>query len=180
MALTGVEVFRESFQRAYGLLKSELRDLTAEQMVWRPAATANSIAFLAWHTPRTGDVYFCQRLMGKPEVWFSQNWAGRIAVEAAGKGLRGLGMGTGFSDEQAGDMPLLPPEPYLAYIDAVAAEVDGYLAGLSPDALEQEVHAEGWPDAKLIAVLFQALNHIHGHRGEVGYIKGLQGIRGRA
>lgn len=118
--------------------------------------------------------------MGKPEVWFSDAWANRVAVDAAGKGLRGLGMGTGFSDEQAGEMPTVPVDEYVAYIDAVAAAVDAHFATLGPDALEDEVKAEGWPDAKLLPVLFQALGHIHTHRGEIGYIKGLQGMRGRA
>lgn len=180
MAMTGVQLMRESFQRAYGLLQSELKGLTVEQLLWRPAPTANSIAFLAWHTPRTGDVFFNQRIQGKPEVWFSDAWANRVAVDAAGKGLRGLGMGTGFSDEQAGEMPAVPVEEYVAYVDAVAAAVDAYFATLGPDALEQEIKAEGWPDAKLLPILFQALNHIHGHRGEIGYVKGLQGMRARA
>ncbi len=180
MAMTGADVFRESFQRAYAALKSEIDGLTPEQLVWRPGPTANSVAFLAWHTPRTGDVFFSQRLLHQPEIWFREDWTKRVAVDAAGKGLRGLGMGTGFSDEQAGEMPAVPAAEYLAYIDAVAAAVDGYFATLAPDALEQTVHAEGWPDAKLTAVLFQALNHTHFHRGEIGYIKGLQGMRGRA
>lgn len=180
MALTGVQVMREAFQRAYGALKAELQGLTPEQLVWRPAPTANAIAFLAWHVPRTGDVFFNQRILGRPQIWFSEAWTRRIAVDATGKGLRGLGMGTGFTDEQAGEMPALPVEEYLAYIDAVAAAVDAYFATLPPEALEQEVKAEGWPDAKLLPILFQALNHILTHRGEIAYIKGLQGLRGRA
>lgn len=34
MAITGVEVMREAFQRAYGALKSEIQGLTTEQLLW--------------------------------------------------------------------------------------------------------------------------------------------------
>ena len=180
MALTGVEVLREAYQRAYAAVKTEIEGLTPEQLVWRPQPDANCIAFIAWHIARVGDVFFSQRLLHQPEVWFSGGWEARTGLQVGGAGLRGLGMGTGFSDEQAGDMPKLPAADYQAYLDAVAKTIDGFFEGLDADALDRTYTAENWPDAKLLPILFQVLNHAHTHRGEIGYIKGLQGIRGRA
>ena len=63
MALTGVEVLREAYQRAYAAVKTELEGLMPEQLAWRPQADANCIAFIAWHIARVGDVFFSQRLL---------------------------------------------------------------------------------------------------------------------
>lgn len=179
MEMTASQLFNEAFGRAHKGLHDEVAGLTVEQLLWRPQPTMNSIAFLAWHVSRTTDMFLHDRILGVPQLWFKDNWPDKIALDVVGKGTRGMGNGTGFSDEQVGEMPAAPAETYLGYVDAVWHTTEEYLANLPPAEVAAEVVREGSPNAKVYAILLQALGHIHGHRGEIGYIKGLMGIRGR-
>lgn len=180
MSITAIEVLRQAFQLAHRGLRTAVSELTPEQLVWRPQEKANSVAFYLWHIPRTTDFYLNRRIRGVRELWSRENWRARLPIEAEGQGTAGLGIGTGFTDQQVGAMPALSPADYLAYVDAVEQEMDAWLAGLLPEELLTEPEREGFSKTPTLRVVLSALGHTHGHTGEIGYVKGLMGISGRA
>lgn len=180
MPLSPQAVLLDAFQLAHRNLRAAVLDLTPEQLVWRPQEGANSVAFYLWHVPRTTDFYINRRLRSEPELWSRDNWRARIPIEAEGQGTRGLGIGSGFTDQQVGAMPALPPSQYLAYLDVVAAQVEAWLTTLAPEELLEEREREGFQKAQVLRVVLAALGHSHSHTGEIGYVKGLMGMPGRA
>lgn len=180
MSLSPIAVLQEAFQLAHRNLRAAVSELTPEQLTWRPQQGANSAAFYLWHIPRTTDLYINRRLLGEQELWYKENWQARISIEAEGQGTRGLGIGTGFTDQQVGAMPALASSEYLAYVAAIDQAVNTWLGGLTPEQLLEEREREGFPKTQVLRMALAALGHTHSHTGEIGYVKGLMGIRGRA
>ena len=177
MSVSGPAVLREAFRIAHQRVRDAVAGLTPDQLVWQPQPGANSCAFLLWHIARTADFYIHTRAQGMPEVWERANWRQRLAVPSMPDGRS---IGTGFTDQQVGAMPALPPSEYVAYLDALDLAADRWFEGLVPEALLQEREVAGYPRTQLLAILLQSLGHTHAHRGEIGYVKGLMGIPGRA
>ena len=173
---SAVDVFATNLEVTHRRLRDNVVGLTPEQMTWRAKPGTNSIAFYVWHSTRFTDLFINRRLRGRPELWFEDNWSARIPIEAEGQGRSGLGVGMGYSDEQVGAMPALPGEEYLAYVDAVLLGMAEWLKTLAPASLLDVTDFEIMPNWRTIDVLTHTLNHIHLHRGEIWYLKGLIGI----
>lgn len=72
-------------------------------LFWKPGPEANNIAVTAWHMARILDVYFIQYVRGRTseeEDWIRQGWADQTHYDPHGIGQNGLGMLTGYTQEE--------------------------------------------------------------------------------
>ena len=53
--MTFVELLRSPLERLHMSLEEAVKDLTTEQLHWRPSEGCNHIAFSLWHYVRTED-----------------------------------------------------------------------------------------------------------------------------
>jgi hypothetical protein len=107
---------------------------------WHPDPWANNILLTVWHMARMFDVFLTRQALGEPsdaETWFHEGWAERTGYDPRGVGQNGWGMLTGYSLDEAAQVPRMDREDTLAYLDQVYDRVRGYLEGITMDELQQ-------------------------------------------
>ncbi len=139
--------------------------LSAEQLLWRPAPTANNIGFILWHLSRNEDARVTKTGKLGEDIWASDSWHGRFGQPATAPdpgdrlGLRALAI------------PSL--EVLVGYAEAVQQRTARYVSGLTPEGLDLA------PDpARLELTVGSSLRHLithkNNHHGQIDYLRGLQ------
>ena len=139
--------------------------LSTEQLLWRPAPTANNIGFILWHLSRNEDARVTSTGKLGEDLWATDGWHERFGQPATAPdpgdrlGLRALAI------------PSL--ETLVGYAEAVRERTSGYVAGLTPEDLDQA------PDpAQLEHTVSGSLRHLithkNNHHGQIDYLRGLQ------
>ncbi len=168
-----VEFVRTAVDAQHNHLQDDVRDLTPEQLSYRPAPEGNTIAFLLFHLVRVEDQIVSALLKQAPPIWVQEKWH-----EKLGFGPDVLGIG--FSPDQVADLSY-PLDAFLRYAEQVWQSTDEYLGGLKDEDLAREINAPMIPEVKDVAGLIYGVIIAHGwwHTGEILYLKGLQGWRYR-
>jgi len=163
----------DELARLTNTYEPEVEDLTDEQLAWRPAPLAHSIAYTLWHTARTED-NFQRDVNGGDTVWNEGRYAEKWGYPEKGVGL-------GWEDERAASLAMPGKEKLLQYVTAVFMAADKAADSLN-EAKLNETRKSGFlgHDAILGEVLLGSITHANRHLGEMEYIKGLQGMRGSA
>ena len=144
--------------------------LTAAQMEWRPAPTANNIGFILWHVCRNEDTRItatAQPGASPPapfaaDLWVAEGWHLQFNQPAHApdpgdrQGLRQL------------NIP--PPAVLLAYAEAVNRRTTQFLSTLTPAALD----APADPNQTIGGSLRHLIVHKNNHHGQIDYLRGLQ------
>jgi hypothetical protein len=164
-----------------GQIKRAADGATEEQLYYRPAADANSMAWLIWHLSRWQD-YMSASVSGDSQVWVTEGWARRFTLPPD---LPNEATGWGDSPEQVAAFQV-DRVVLLGYMEAANRAAVQRVARLTPEQLEQPVRW-GTPETPvdtrpawraLISVCGDSLQHI----GQINYIRGLvsePGWRGR-
>ena len=74
------ELLRDSFTRLIEHVDDLTDGLTDEVSFFRPTPTANSIAWLIWHSARVQDVQLCD-IAGVEQVWTRDGWVDRFGLD---------------------------------------------------------------------------------------------------
>src|ERR1700688_2562562 len=74
------ELLRDSFTRLIEHVEELTDGLTDEAAFFRPTGTANSIAWLIWHSARVQDAQLCD-IAGIEEVWTRDGWVDRFGLD---------------------------------------------------------------------------------------------------
>ena len=104
-------------------------DLSTEQLVWRPAPTANNIGFILWHLVRNEDARVTNTGKLGADLWATGSWHEKFGQPATASdpgdrmGLRALAI------------PSL--DVLVGYAEAMHQRTLGYLAVLTPDSLDK-------------------------------------------
>lgn len=170
--MNAVELLRQQFAFAHGVLEGTMADITDEQLHWLPPGTAHPISALYAHIVLAEDGLL--------------NGIARSAVPlVAGEwgpktGLSAMPPAPGQDWTQWArtlrvDLPALR-----AYAQAVYAATDAYLATLSDADLDPMVGQEGTAFRMQRGVFLTNIlaGHINNHTGEISSLKGLQGGKG--
>src|SRR5215472_6356472 len=88
-------------------------NLTAEQLEYRPAPEANSIAWLIWHLTRVQDDHVAE-VAGAEQVWTAGGWAGKFGLP-----FDDAATGWGHSPAEVAATRVRPAELLAGYHDAV-------------------------------------------------------------
>jgi uncharacterized damage-inducible protein DinB len=155
---------------AYGRIQEDLRaaveGLSSEQLEYRPAPDANSIAWLAWHLARIQDDHVAE-VAGTEQVWTAEGWFDRFGLP-----FDPSATGFGFTPEQVAQVRGLTADRLLGYAAAVHARTVEFLRGLTDDDLDRVVDERWDPPVtlgiRLVSVLSDDLQHV----GQAAYVRG--------
>ncbi len=158
-----------------------VRDLTPDQLRWQPDTHDTTIIFALWHAYRAEDELVHGMVIGSPSVFTSQNWAGRLPVQATGT----TPFGNGLTREQIAAIDL-DLDQVLAYARAVGESEIAYVEAISDDEANAEVRLPFFTGvyehvdvmSKLETIAFFAIGHTSEHLGEVQMLKGMMGLKG--
>lgn len=153
--------------------------LTADQLAWRPAPRAHSIAWTLWHMARSSDRLGVELAgaAGKTEIWVRDGLAKRWGFGAEVVGTNGVG--TSVSDDVAATLAPPSRDALLDYARRAFAAEEASANALDAGALDREYDSALLEGRRTIGnSLLVCLTHLNRHLGELEYIKGLLGMKG--
>ncbi len=165
-----VDFIRESVSGLNETMMADVKDLTPQQLAWKPAAKANPIGFLFWHFMRTQDNYM-SGLRRSAALWESEGWQAKASWD-----IDSRAQGTGFQEAEVDKTAALPLSLLMGYAARVARVTDEYIGSLD-DAKLDEIPDPSRPRRTIAAVL-RSFIIAHGwwHAGEIRYLKGMLGM----
>jgi Protein of unknown function (DUF664) len=160
LIIDGLNRVDEDFRRA-------LEGLTAEQLGFRPAEHANSVAWLAWHLTRVMDDHVSE-LAGRPQAWISDGWHARFG-KPGDMGDTGFGYGPA-------EVAALRPESadvLLEYFAFVFERSLGYVRAVSCGDMDRVIDRRRDPPVTVGVRLISVVNDCTQHVGQLAYLRGL-------
>jgi uncharacterized damage-inducible protein DinB len=164
--MTPAELLNDAFERVLQTATRAVDGLTDEQLATRPAADANSIAWLVWHLTRVQDDHVAD-VAGTEQVWTAQDFVTRFDLPFD-SGATGYGM----SSEEVGHVRA-GAEELADYLRAVHAATTSYVAGLAPEDLDRVVDERWDPPVTLGVRLVSVISDDLQHAGQAAYLRGL-------
>jgi hypothetical protein len=152
-------------------LRQALEGLSADQLAFRPAEHANSIAWLAWHLTRVQDDHVSE-LAGVPQAWVSERWHERF-----GKAANPSDTGFGYDAQQVASIRPEGPQVLLEYYAAVHSRTLEYLNSLVCGDMDRIVDTRWDPPVTAGVRLVSVVNDCTQHVGQMAYVRGL--VEGR-
>jgi uncharacterized damage-inducible protein DinB len=152
-------------------LRMALGGLSEDQLAFRPAEHANSIAWLAWHLTRVQDDHVSE-LAGRSQAWIEQRWHARFNKPADPND-------TGFGYGPAEVATIRPADPQLLidYFAVVHQRSLAYLESLSCADMDRVIDTSWDPPVTAGVRLVSVVNDCTQHVGQMAYLRGL--IEGR-
>lgn len=177
--MQGKEIVHDLLETQHKTVNSEFGELSEEALNWRPDGEGNSIGITIWHLARVADFVLTHRLEGRPvdeQRWFSEGWAAKTGYDPRGIGAGGMGILTGYSQEEVAALPPMSGAELLAYHNAVYAALLAHLGQLADEVLDGPVPGEGQQRSVYFwfrVVLLDATRHL----GEMQALKAMWGRR---
>jgi hypothetical protein len=165
------EVLTDAFERISGIFHAVAEGLDPEALSFRPDDSANSIAWLLWHTARVQDDHVAGAA-GSEQVWTADGWLARFGLPFP-PAAHGYGQSSAEVGQVRAESGLL-----CGYYDAVHAVTLAFLADLGPEDLERIVDRRFDPPVtlgvRLVSIVSDNLQHV----GQAAYIRGLANFPG--
>jgi hypothetical protein len=164
--MTGAELLVDAFGRVRGVVRRVVGGLTPEQLAFRVAPEANSIAWLVWHLTRIQDDHVADVAQAE-QVWTAHGWVERL-------GLPFDPRDTGYGHRPADVAAVrVSGELLVGYHDAVHAQTVGYLGRLVDADLDRVVDRSWDPPVtlgvRLVSVIADGLQHA----GQAAFVRGI-------
>jgi hypothetical protein len=166
--MTVLEYVQASITELHGAMIGDVKDLSREQLTWKPAPKANPIGFLFWHLMRTED-NMINNLQGLPSVWETGKWYEKLGLDVKAQG-------TGFTEPDVDKVAALPIADVIAYAERVGQRTADYLKSIDERRLDVAPNPArpNWTIGMMLRNFI--VSHGWWHLGEIRYIKGLQGM----
>ena len=132
------ELLRDAFTRLIEHVDDLTDDLTDEVSFFRPTATANSIAWLIWHSARQQDLQLCN-IAGVEQVWTRDGWDDRFGLD-----LEGNDHGYGHGADDVGKVRV-PADLLAGYYHGVHKVTLEYIASVTAEELGRVVDTHWTP-----------------------------------
>jgi uncharacterized damage-inducible protein DinB len=165
--MRSAELLTYAYDQVHDTLRSALGGAPPEELTRRPAAEANTVAWLAWHLLRVQDDHVAE-IAGREQVWTADGWAGRFDLP-----FDTSATGYGFDPDEVAAVRVPSADLLLGYADAVHRASAAYLGGLSDDDLDRVVDDSYDPPVtvgvRLVSVLVDDLQHL----GQLSYARGM-------
>ncbi len=154
-----------------------IRDLTLDEMYWKPKRDTNPIGFLFWHISRVEDRLITNFVQGKKEIWLSGKWHEKMNLSVVGTGL-------GYSLDELDQFPNLDQCLLTEYFNLVRKSTIEYLDSVPEKDFDLVLDRVPFPEYKpaiqyftgfTIARAFrQLIGELDQHFGQISYIRGVQ------
>jgi hypothetical protein len=160
------ELLRDSFTRLIEHVEELTDGLTDEVAFFQPTASANSIAWLIWHSARVQDVQLAP-IAGVEQVWTADGWVDRFGLDLPRND-------TGYGHGPAEVAKVQAPVDLLAgYYHAVHKLTLSYIASVTPDELSRIVDRRWNPPVTASARLVSIVDDCAQHLGQAAYLRGI-------
>ncbi|RAV18008.1 hypothetical protein DQP55_00495 [Mycolicibacterium sp. GF69] len=160
------DILRDAFTRLIEHVENLTDGLTDETAFFRPTSTANSIAWLIWHSARQQDVQISD-IAGTEQVWLRDGWVDRFGLD-----LPRDDMGYGHSPEDV-DRVRVSADLLAGYAHAVHKATLEYIASVTADELSRVVDDHWDPPVtagmRLVSIIDDGAQHL----GQAAYIRGI-------
>lgn len=160
------ELLRDSFTRIIEHVQDITDDLTDEISFFRPTATANSIAWLVWHSARIQDAQVAD-IAGTEQVWFTGGWVDRFDLD-----LPRDAHGYGHTPEEVGKVRA-PADLLAGYYHAVHKATLEYIASVTTEELARVVDKNWNPPVTASVRLVSVIDDCAQHLGQAAYVRGI-------
>ncbi|OBG17570.1 hypothetical protein A5765_05475 [Mycolicibacterium celeriflavum] len=160
------ELLRDSFTRLIEHVENLTDGLTDETAFFRPTSTANSIAWLIWHSARQQDVQISD-IANTEQVWLRDGWVDRFGLD-----LPRDDMGYGHSPEEVGRVRV-SADLLAGYSHAVHKATLEYIASVTVDELSRIVDDRWKPPVTASVRLVSIVDDGAQHLGQAAYIRGI-------
>jgi hypothetical protein len=163
--LTLNQFIEAALEQESGLLAEAVKNITPQELAWRPGPQANHMGWILWHMFRVEDFwtqFFAQRQL---ELWEREGWHRKF-------GLPTRDTGFGHVPQQVRDFPALDLPELLKYREAVRSGTLAYLRGLSPAQFDA-IPRERRPEVSVGGMFQQVLGELFQHQGHLAYLRGL-------
>jgi hypothetical protein len=161
------DLLEDLFGRIPHAVEGAVAGLSAEDLVWVPAAGANPIGWLVWHLARVEDHHGAE-LLGTDQLW--PGWADRFGLDPDPEDN-----GYGHTAEQVAAVRPPSAELLLEYHAAVHQPLAAFVGGLAPADLERIVDERWDPPVTMAVRLVSVAEDALQHAGQAAYLRGLLG-----
>jgi hypothetical protein len=157
----------DGFERIRDGVPEVVGGLSVEQLLWRPDADANHVAWLLWHLSRQQDDQVAALADDEP-VWRSDGWSERFGLPYPPSAH-----GWGMSSADVGRFSVADPSLFAGYQEAVHERTVSYLASLDAAAYARVVDERWDPPVTVGVRIISVLDDAAKHLGQAEYVKGL-------
>lgn len=164
---TARRLLEDGFGRIHEGVPAVVEGLTVEELLWRPDADANHVAWLVWHLARQQDEQVAH-LADRPSVWSEGGWADRFALPYPARAH-----GYGMSSSDVGAFTLTDPSLLPTYHDAVHALTVSVLDVTTLERLGEVIDSSWDPPVTVAVRLVSVLDDSAKHLGQAEYVRGL-------
>jgi Protein of unknown function (DUF664) len=162
------ELLRDSFTRLIEHVDAIADELNDEVALYRPAPTANTIAWLLWHSARVQDAQLCD-IAGVEEVWTRDGWVDRFGLD-----LPRDDTGYGHSADDVAKVRA-SADLLAGYYHAVHKVTLEYIASVTAEDLSKIVDERWDPPVTASARLVSIVDDCAQHLGQAAYVQGIAG-----
>ncbi|MGI5329976.1 mycothiol transferase [Actinomadura nitritigenes] len=165
--MTSAQLLADAFDRIQEVVREAVDGLSPDQLVLRPDAGANTIAWLVWHLTRVQDDHVADAA-GSEQVWTSGGWADRFALP-----LATAETGYGHDPGQVAAVRVDSADLLTGYHDAVHDRTVEYVGTLTDKDLDRIVDTAWDPPVTLAVRLISVISDDLQHAGQAAYVRGL-------
>jgi hypothetical protein len=160
------ELLRDAFTRLVEHVDEITDGLTDDQSNYRPSPSANSIAWLIWHSARVQDLQLAP-IAGVEQVWIRDGWVDRFGLD-----LPRNDSGYGHGPNEVAKVRA-PVELLAAYYHAVHERTLEFVAGVTGEDLARIVDPDWDPPVTASARLVSIIDDCAQHLGQAAYLLGI-------
>lgn len=161
------DLLRDLFTRLIEHVDEVTDGLTEEVARYRPTPTANSIAWLLWHSARVQDLQLAD-VAGVEQVWSRDGWVDRFDLD-----LPRNDTGYGHGPDEVAKVSA-PADLLSGYYHAVHKLTLEYIASVTADELGRVVDTNWDPPVTASARLVSIIDDCAQHLGQAAYVRGIQ------
>ena len=160
------ELLRDAFTRLIEHVDELTDGLTDDQAGYRPSPSANSIAWLIWHSARVQDIQLTP-IAGVEQVWTHEGWVDRFGLDLP-RNDSGYGHGPGEVAKVRAPVELLA-----GYYHAVHKVTLEFVARVTADDLTRVIDKNWDPPVTASARLVSIIDDCAQHLGQAAYLVGI-------
>jgi hypothetical protein len=160
------ELLRDAFTRLVEHVDEITDGLTDDQANYRPTPSANSIAWLIWHSARVHDLQLAP-IAGAEQVWIGDGWVDRFGLD-----LPPNDSGYGHGPKEVAKVQA-PGALLAGYYHAVHELTLDFVAGVTGEDLARIVDPNWDPPVTASARLVSIIDDCAQHLGQAAYLLGI-------
>lgn len=173
------EIYLEQLNFLSTFLEGHLAEVPDDKFYQRPLEHMNPIGFIYWHLLRLWDYDLCiaKEIPLTEGIWYTGNYVDKGGYNPEGIGLRGGGMGMGYTDADV-DAMRIPREVLSDYHQQILQQAQAFLPTVADETLRAERPHPIFEGQMITATerCQHTIAHSYMHIGEIRFIKGIFGM----